>query len=117
MALQNHYKTHEPKQYSCDKCEAEYNNVKDLENHKKTHVTDLLYACNKCGAGFSSTAEVSTHLRMVHAKQKHFILLQPGQSDYGNVGNLGTLVGNYKVEIDRIHPNNSTNTAVKKKKK
>lgn len=69
-ALLAHYKKHEPKAFSCDVCNAEYDNAVSLNNHIKTHATTLLYACNKCDASFSSTAEVSMHLRAVHAKPR-----------------------------------------------
>lgn len=69
-ALLTHYKKHEPKAFSCDVCNAEYDNAVSLNNHRKTHATTLLYACNKCDASFSSTAEVSIHLRAVHAKPR-----------------------------------------------
>lgn len=70
IALLAHYKKHEPKAFSCDDCNAEYDNAVSLNNHIKTHATTLLYACNKCDASFSSTGEVSMHLRTMHAKPR-----------------------------------------------
>lgn len=107
MALISHYKKHEPKQFSCDKCEAEYNNAKDLENHKKTHITNLLYACNKCGEGFSSTTEVSLHLRHVHAKPKNQFTNMRDTN-----GGAFSLV-NHDDDFD----SDSTNVETKKRKK
>lgn len=69
-ALMSHYKKHEPKAFSCDVCNAEYDNAVALNNHIKTHGTALLYACNKCDAEFSSTSQVSLHLRSFHANEK-----------------------------------------------
>lgn len=76
-ALLAHYKKHEPKAFSCDVCNAEYDNAVSLNNHIKTHATTLLYACNKCDASFSSTSEVSIHLRYVHAKPRDRIKTEP----------------------------------------
>ncbi|XP_018335965.1 zinc finger protein 836 [Agrilus planipennis] len=70
IALLFHYRKHEPKTYSCDICEAGYNDENDFINHKKTHHIQFLYACNKCDESFPTTALVSYHIRQVHAQSK-----------------------------------------------
>lgn len=99
-ALLAHYKKHEPKQFSCDVCNSGYDNAVDLNNHKKTHNTNLLYACNKCDAEFASTAAVSAHLRNVHAKPR-------SEQNVKNLNNI-SFANNNKNYLCSASPSNVT---------
>ncbi|XP_076061258.1 uncharacterized protein LOC143037022 isoform X2 [Oratosquilla oratoria] len=72
LALNNHRKTHKSEvEHECETCQVKFSSLVELESHKLVHISVGSFKCSKCDAIFESSDKLSEH-EVVHSNEKPF---------------------------------------------
>jgi len=92
--------SHSKKQYTCDKCNKDYNTIKNYEEHIKKCKGLNILTCPKCMISFSSRFSKSNHIKRNNCKARSII--------YANTTPQTNITNNNNSIITNSNNNNNT---------